>query len=83
VTVEHWPKTAFSLSDFPGLLLSGSSLSDSLSSILHSFATGEGIEQTGVEKLFGNLAQLQLDDKAHFMLAMDEKTAIELIAMGE
>ncbi|KAL3804397.1 hypothetical protein HJC23_011325 [Cyclotella cryptica] len=83
VSVEHWPKTTFSLADFSGLLLSGSSLSDILSSTLQSFLTREETDQSCVEKLFCNLTQLNFDDKPHFMLAMDEKTAIELIVMGE
>jgi hypothetical protein len=81
--VEHWPKTAFSLADFPGLLLSGSSLSDIFSSALQSFVPGEEIDLACIEELFGNLAKLKFDSKPHFMLAMDEKTAIELIIMGE
>lgn len=83
MSVEHWPKTTFSLSDFPGLLLSGSSLSDMISLTLHSFAIREDIDLTCAEEFLCCLAKLKFDSKPYFMLAMDEKTAVELIIVGE
>lgn len=44
----------------------------------------EGCGKSGlVDKFLANLADLKFAQKPHFMFAMDEKTAIELIVMGE
>lgn len=81
VTVEHWPKNSFSIESLPDLLMSLKS--SDLSSAYESFLCNETIDSLSIDTILANIARPKFADKPHFMLAMDEKTALELIVKGE
>lgn len=55
--------------------------SDDLLSVL--LSSTETMDQPDLHVKLVNLLQPEFIDKPHFLLAMDEKTAIELIVMGK
>lgn len=82
VAIEHWPKNLFSIENLPEMLLSGSKYAD-ISSCLHCQPSEETLNISNVELILASFIQSKFTDKPYFLLAMDEKTAFELISMGE
>ena len=83
VSVEYWPKNTFSLEDLPSMLLSGSKSTIPLSALQASFSN-ETFDHSCIEIGLDTLTKsVVFAEKPYFMLAMDEKTAIDLIVMGE
>lgn len=79
VEVDHYPRR----SSMWDVLLSsrGSSLRASFAVML-GFGDG-GSERGSVEKLLGGLSELKFAKKSHFMVTMDEETAIDAIMKGD
>lgn len=82
VTIEHWPKSKFTLADLPGLLMSGPNSAD-FSSTFDCIFQNRAIDQSIGDAILENLTQSKFIDRPHFLFAMDEKTAIEVILFGE
>ena len=83
ISVEYWPKNTFSLEDLPSMLLSGSKSTIPLSVLQASFSD-ETFDRSSIEISLGSLTKSALfAEKPYYMPAMDEKTAIDLIVMGE
>lgn len=87
VDVEHWPRRSFRLGDLPGLL-SGQESSYSYADIATALlAETVGLDSNtkpgSVDQLLSELVDLKFAEKPHFMLTMDEKTAMDIIMKGE
>ena len=85
VVVEHWPRNSFQLKDLQAVLLAQDlSAADIARAVL---ATTLGLENDAksrsIEQILSELSELKFAEKPHFMSTMDEKTAIDLIMVGE
>lgn len=82
VDVEHWPKRNFGLKGLLGR--DPSVVADAVQSFLAAVTGQEEVDkpETAVE-LLDALTELKFAEKLHFLLAMDEKTALDIIMRGE
>ena len=81
VEVEHWPKRSSPLETLPEMLGQDSS---SIVDAFIAFLMGmDDDSKPGIDQLLDGLIELKFAEKPYFMLAMDEKTAIDIIMRGE
>ncbi|KAL7538391.1 hypothetical protein ACHAXR_008529 [Thalassiosira sp. AJA248-18] len=84
VEIEHWPKNSFRFEDLPKMLSQESSYIDIVQALLTaSLGLKDDAKSGSVEQLLSKLTELKLADKPHFLLTMDEETALDLIFRGE
>lgn len=85
VKVQHWPRQTFQLGPISVSTNDESPYADFV--VLFAAALmgmQDDAEKSGsIEQLFSELSELKFTEKPHFMLAMDEKTALDLIMKGE
>lgn len=85
VEIEHWPKSSFRLEDL-SQLLGGRELSCAnfvRASLAVAAGQEDGSASGSVDRYFRGLVELKFAEKPHFMLTMDENTALEIIMSGE
>mmetsp|Transcript_39415 Transcript_39415/g.72191 ORF Transcript_39415/g.72191 Transcript_39415/m.72191 type:complete len:217 (+) Transcript_39415:1-651(+) len=85
VEVEHWPKSSFRWEDLPELLAGQES---SYLNIFHALLAvtmrlEDNAESGSVEHFLRQLKELKFAEKPHFLMTMDDKTAMDLIMRGE
>ena len=87
VEVDHWPKTKFSLGDLPGLLASQEMSCEDIARTILISAMGledkSNDNNASIEQLLSGQTKLKFAEKPHFMLTMDESTALDIILRGE
>jgi len=85
VEIEHWPRSSFRLEDLPKLISGQPSSDVDFAQALLAVTMGleDNVKSGSVEQLLKNLTELKFAEKPHFMLTIDEKTALDLIMDGE
>ena len=84
VDVEYYPKNSFSLSEVMQQSMGQGSFVDIFQAIIAtSIGMDEDAKPKSFEQLLSEMTELKFAEKPHFMLTMDEKTAMELIMGGE
>ncbi len=78
VDVEYWPRKK-GLWDF----ISGKESLAEIISVAVSLAKNSSGDTDNIVHIFNEMSELKFADKPHFMLTIDEKTALDLILGGE
>ena len=85
VEIEHWPKSSFRREDLPELLAGQESsyLNIVQALLADTMGLADNAESGSVEQFVRQLKELKFSQKPHFLMTMDDKTAMDLIMRGE